>query len=94
MLVISTFGTPGTQGAGMTGTHGIGVSTPSAAAVAAATAGLLGVEHMPNGGMFAIGMLSVMTPAVIELVCTGRGVATKLEGLAPNVHIIAAPVQT
>ncbi len=56
MLLISTSGTPGTQGAAVTGTHGMGVSTPKAAAVAAATAGLLGVVHMPNGGMLAIGM--------------------------------------
>ena len=50
--------------------------------------------HIPNGGIFAIGMLSVMTPAIMALVCTGRGVATKLEGARPNGHIIIAPVQT
>jgi hypothetical protein len=35
--------------------HGIGVNTPMAAAVAAATAGFAGDMHMPNGVMFAIG---------------------------------------
>ena len=39
MLPIRTVGAPGAHGAGIVGTHGIGVSTPSAAAVAAATVG-------------------------------------------------------
>ncbi len=55
ILPISTIGEPGTQGAGVTGTHGIGVNTPHAAAVALATVGLLGLWHMPKGGMFTIG---------------------------------------
>ena len=46
---------PGIHGAGVTGMHGIGVRTPNAAAVAAATAGFVGVMHIPNGGMFTIG---------------------------------------
>jgi hypothetical protein len=40
MFSTRTVGDPGVQGAAMAGTHGIGVSTPSAAAVAAATIGL------------------------------------------------------
>ena len=51
-----TVGEPGAQGVGVTGTHGIGVRTPSAAAVAAATVGLEGELHMPNGAMFTIGI--------------------------------------
>jgi hypothetical protein len=39
---ISTVGEPGAQGVVVAGMHGIGVSTPSAAAVAAATVGLAG----------------------------------------------------
>ena len=35
--------------------HGIGVSTPSAAAVAAATIGLASDVHIPNGGMLTTG---------------------------------------
>lgn len=35
-----TVALPGDQGAGVTGMHGMGVRTPSAAAVAAATLGL------------------------------------------------------
>ena len=55
----STVATPGVQGV-VTGTQGIGVSTPSAAAVAAATVGLAGERHMPNVGMFTIGAQSMM----------------------------------
>jgi hypothetical protein len=36
--------------------HGIGVSTPMAAAVAAATAGFAGDMHMPNGMMLTMGL--------------------------------------
>jgi hypothetical protein len=94
MFVMRTVGAPGFQGAGSTGKHGIGVSTPRAAAVADATVGLAKDVHTPNGGTLVIGIMSVMTPATIMLVCTGRTVATKLEGAAPKVHNIMAPVQT
>jgi hypothetical protein len=40
MLATSTVGEPGAQGAAVTGTQGIGVKAPKAAAVAAATVGL------------------------------------------------------
>ena len=43
------------HGAAVAGRQGIGVRTPSAAAVAAATIGLAGLEHMPNGATFTIG---------------------------------------
>lgn len=56
MLHNKTVGAPGTHGAGVAGIQGIGVSTPSAAAVAAATMGFEGELHIPNGGMFIIGM--------------------------------------
>jgi len=36
----------------------------------------------------------VITPAIIELVWTGLGVATKLEGAAPKEQAIMAPVHT
>ncbi len=55
MLPISKVGAPGTHGETVIGMHGIGVSTPEAAAVAVATAGFDGVLHMPNGMMFSIG---------------------------------------
>lgn len=45
---ISTVGDPAAHGAAHAGMHGIGVSTPIAAAVAAATVGLAGLLHIPN----------------------------------------------
>jgi hypothetical protein len=59
-LPIFTVGQGGAHGAGVAGMHGAGVCTPSAAAVVAITAGFEGLLHMPNGTMFAIGMLSMM----------------------------------
>lgn len=53
---MSTVGEPVNQGAGITGTQGMGVSTPSAAAVAEATVGLARDKHMPKGGMLANGI--------------------------------------
>jgi hypothetical protein len=55
MLAINTVGEPTIHGDAVAGTHGIGVKTPNAAAVAAATVGFDGDEHMPNGMMFVIG---------------------------------------
>jgi len=45
----STVGEPGAQGAAITGIHGIGVKTPRAAAVAAATCGFVKEVHIPKG---------------------------------------------
>jgi hypothetical protein len=50
------------HGAGVTGTQGMGVRTPSAAAVADATTGLAIDRHNPKGMMFNIGLLSMMFP--------------------------------
>ena len=58
----STVGTPGVHGV-VAGIQGIGVSTPSAAAVAAATVGLAGDMHMPDVGMLVIGAQSMMFAA-------------------------------
>ena len=56
MLPSITVGAPGTQGDTVAGMQGIGVRTPMAAAVAAATIGFAGDMHMPNGIIFTIGM--------------------------------------
>jgi len=56
LLAKSTVGAPGTQGAVVTGMQGIGVSTPMAAAVAAATVGFAGDMHMPNDMTFTMGL--------------------------------------
>jgi hypothetical protein len=84
---INAVGTPGAHGAGKTGTLGIGVSTPSAAAVAAATVGFEGDEHIPNGGTFTIGLLSIMfaadgPPAIVRF-C---GKTMRVLGAAPKLH--------
>src|SRR5262245_33416223 len=89
-----TVGEPGAHGAGITGTHGIGVSTPSAAAVAAATVGLAIDWHMPNGGILAIGTLSMMLAAGGPCPSTvGTGTINEL-GAIPKLHIIIAPMET
>src|SRR5579859_5602050 len=93
MLPIKTSGVPGTQGAVVTGTHGIGVSTPNAAAVAEATVGLAMLEHIPNGGMFTIGLLSMIfafggPPEVARF----SGKTTRLLGATPKLHTIIAPI--
>ena len=94
LLAMSTVGDPGAHGAGMTGMHGIGVSTPSAAAVAAATVGLDNVWHMPNGGMLTSGMLSMIVAAgLFSIVTMAMGITFNVLGDKPNVHIII-PVDT
>ena len=86
---------PGVQGLVVTGMQGMGVSTPIAAAVADATVGLLGLEHMPKVGMLAIGANAWMLAAGVSQV-TGVPVGTTLStaGATPNVHAIVAPVLT
>src|SRR5579883_3668910 len=61
---IITVGDPGAQGAVVAGMQGCGVSTPSAAAVAAATCGFDGLMHMPKPEILAIGMLALMVAAI------------------------------
>src|SRR5271156_1617247 len=94
MPPIMTVGDPGAQGV-VTGTHGIGVSTPSAAAVAAATAGLASEVHMPNGGMFTIGLKSMMFAAGgPSAFVRFTGSTIRLAGDAPKLHAIIAPIFT
>jgi hypothetical protein len=95
ILLSMTVGDPGAHGAGVTGMQGIGVSTPSAAAVAAATVGLAGLIHIPNGIMLTIGTLSMMFAAGILLVVTMLTGNTISElGATPKLHINTAPLQT
>ena len=55
--LICTVGEPGFHGV-VTGRHGCGVNTPSAADVAAATCGFDKVMHIPNGMMLTFGAKS------------------------------------
>ena len=93
---ISTVGEPGNHGAVVTGMHGCGVRVPMAAAVAAATCGLVGVVHMPKGAMFAIGLLSWMVAASAPPAWTGApwGITVSVLGARPNEHVNAAPAVT
>ncbi len=56
MLLTNTVGLPGIHGATVTGVQGIGVGVPNAAAVAAITAGLVGLVHIPKGLTFIKGI--------------------------------------
>ena len=56
ILPISTVGHPTIQGAAVAGMQGMGVNTPRAAAVAAATIGLARLVQTPNGRMFTKGL--------------------------------------
>src|SRR5262249_34335672 len=86
-----TLGVPGVQGPAGARRHGMGVSTPGAAAVAAATAGFDGRLHMPNGGTFTIGATSAMLAA--GPVHIGRPIGSTLsaDGATPPVHIRSPP---
>jgi hypothetical protein len=94
ILPTMTWGEPGAQGAGITGMQGMGVSTPIAAAVAEATAGLARDEHTPNGGMFTIGLLSMIFAAGALHMVLLAGSTLSVLGAAPNEHIIIAPETT
>lgn len=95
ILPINTVGAPGVHGAEVTGMHGIGVNTPSAADVAAATAGFDGVVHIPNGGILAIGLLSMIFAAgMFSTMTLLTGNTTRDEGATPKLHCIIAPIIT
>src|ERR1700739_3005227 len=94
MLAMRTVGEPGAQGAAVTGMHGMGVNTPSAAAVAAATSGFAGEEHIPKGRMLVMGMLSMMVAAGVPVSTAFVGSTTRLDGAAPKLHCNIAPMQT
>jgi hypothetical protein len=86
LVPIITVGELGIQGV-VTGTHGIGVRTPRAAAVAAATVGLATDEHIPNGAMFIIGAKSIIFPAGNAPQNTRFvGRTFNVDGATPNVH--------
>jgi hypothetical protein len=92
-LLMVTVGEPGVHGV-VTGMQGWGVKTPKAAAVAAATCGLLGDMHIPNVGMLDMGAKSIIVAAGVPQVVVGAEVALSTAGAAPIVHIICAPVTT
>jgi len=74
--------------------HGIGVSTPRAAAVAAATIGLAGDMHMPNVGMLAIGTQSMMFAAGGPCAVVVGTTTASAAGAAPIVQVNNDPAFT
>ncbi len=88
-------GAPGAQGETTVGTQGIGVRTPSAAAVAAATVGFAKLLHIANGGMFMPVAMSVMVDAGRPSMTTRVvGILTREVGANPKLHCSIAPVTT
>jgi hypothetical protein len=85
---------PGVHGLVVTGTHGMGVKTPSAAAVADATVGLAIDMHIPKGGMFVMGIKSMMLAAGAVALTLFTGNTFSAEGAIPKVHIMTAPEVT
>jgi hypothetical protein len=94
MPPIMVVAAPGVHGLVVTGMHGIGVNTPSAAAVADATVGLAIDMHIPNGGMFVIGTKSMMLAAGVVALTLFTGSTLSAEGAIPKVHIMTAPEVT
>jgi hypothetical protein len=84
-----TVGEPGTQGAGITGTQGTGEPC------AAITAGFVGAEHIPNGGMLTIGFLSMMVAAgILDPLTMAVGSTIMVDGATPKLHLNIAPLTT
>ena len=94
--IFDTFTCPGgAHGAVVTGTHGMGVNVPMAAAVALATVGLASDWHMPNGIMFDIGTMSVMFAISIFPHLGRNGTFTVSgDGAIPKLHCSIAPIHT
>jgi hypothetical protein len=88
------FVVPGSHGPVGTGMHGMGVNTPSAAAVAAATVGFESEVQAPNGQTVTTGAWSVTFPAgePARHWCTGS--TTRDAGATPKLHIAVAPATT
>src|SRR5258708_27243668 len=84
-LPIKTVGDPGVHGAVVAGMQGMGVNTPSAAAVAEATVGFAMDMHIPNVGMLVMGIISMMGAAgVPATACFGGRTVSGARG-APQV---------
>ena len=89
---VNTAVLPVIQGVTVMGMQGIGVRTPSAAAVAAATMGLAMLEHIPKVGISAMGVKFIIVPTWVIAVTMAMGVAFSVAGAAPKVQLIIAPV--
>ncbi len=85
----------GSQVPVVAGTQGWGVRTPSAAAVADATAGFARLRHIPKLWMLTVPFPSVSVPTGFPFISTVFAlVALKVDGVVPKEHFKVAPVVT
>lgn len=92
---ISTVGDPGIHGAGVIGVQGPGVSTPKAAAVSVAVAGLANDMHVPNGMMLRKATLSMIVAiGFFSAIVLPTGSTVIGAGAAPIGHISMSPFTT
>jgi hypothetical protein len=88
---------PGFQGPKGTGIQGMGVNTPAAAEVAAATAGLAREVHIPKGAILVTGIKSMMVAAKVAPAILGGpwGTTMRVLGAIPQgIHWRVAPIET
>ena len=89
-----TVAEPGVHGAGVSGTHGIGVNAPMAAAVAEATVGFAKLLHIPKVAIF-MGLLSMIVAAGnLPARTLLSGVTIKGQGANPKGHLSVAVATT
>jgi hypothetical protein len=89
---IITVGLPGSHGASVIGRQGPCVTAPKLEAIIAATAGLAGLLHIPNGTIFTKGTLLSMLAKGMKVATTWlTGNTFNGEGVRPIVHLSWAP---
>jgi len=90
-LPTNNVGAPGVHGVAVTGMQGMGVKTPIAEDVAEATVGLEGVIHIPNGGIFTMGLKSIIVATgLFSAITILRGRTDRVEGAIPNEQVMVA----
>jgi len=89
-FVTITVAEPETHGATVLGTQGEGVNRTGGGLLVAGFAGLL---HIPNGGIFTLGLYSMIVAMTCDVFTVPAGIV-RLEGAAPKLHIMLAPPQT
>jgi hypothetical protein len=94
MLATITVAEPGAHGAVVTGMQGMGVNTPIAADVADATIGFASELHIPNGMIFAIGILSMMLAIGVVVLTMFLGRTVRELGVVPKLHLSIALLHT
>lgn len=90
---IRVVGERGIQGVSA-GTHGIGVKTPKAAAVAVATVGLARLVHMPKVGMLTGATQEMVAAGLLSISTFEAGSTSREAGAMPNEQITIAPMFT